>query len=78
MGVAAEAAAQVVVDLADTRTGVCLAKLRQRRVILFPFAVPLVGETARDDVVHELAHGRRHVEVVEAAPPGELTVLAGR
>src|SRR5437764_14286659 len=48
------------------------------RVAGVTLGVPFVGEPAGGDVVHELAHRRRHVEVVVATDSRQLAVLAGR
>src|SRR4029453_19503867 len=67
-----------LLELLDHRPGVRLPQLGEAGMASTALRVPLRGEAAGRDVVHQRAHAAEDVEVIEAAAARELTVLAGR
>src|SRR5205823_12847194 len=78
LGLRSQTLAQLGFVLADRRAGVLLFQLLQLRIAGVALGVPLVGKTARLDVVGERTHRRHEIEMVVAAASRQLAVLTGR
>src|SRR5205814_7341752 len=77
-GPLAELGAEILLELQDLGRQGPAAQLFETGIAGVALGVPLVGEAAGRDVVHQLAHRCGHVEMVVAADAGELPVLARR
>jgi len=70
--------AQVGFEGAHELAGVLFLQRAQALVSGPHFGIPFVGEAPRRDVVDELAHAWRKIQVIERSSARELPVLAGR
>src|SRR5438270_6486565 len=77
-GALTELRSQVLLEGEDLGRQSLAPQLFQPRIARIALCIPFVGEAARGDVVDELAHRGRNVEMVEAADAGELPVLTRR